>query len=447
MRLPLSLFFAALLAFMSALAQTPTPVARPLGDTLTIALQNLSLTTPGSHPFHVRMHIHDVTTDSDLATQADIEEFWMSPVLWKRTIITAGLRQTTVVNETGAHVENTGEYFPLWIRGFVTALFDPVPNLASWNQPGAELRSVMLSSGHLSAPCVIQQQRFGDNSQSIQASLCFFGGGELSYVDTADYSMEFNLFAEFHKKHVPYLYMSHQQPGHVMVGKIEKLEDFNKPSAFFIASPEAQSFDSLASIPLDQSQIKRLISVPPSINWPAVHRGKTDGAVTMFLSMDRTGKIREARVVTSDNRELNQTVLRFFKNQQCKVAASKGNPTQVVGALTVPFSTSSVPGEASPEQSTSLILPAAVQSGHKISGTNPNYPPDAKAQRISGSVYLQALISKDGTVAKIGVIDSPSPILTKASMDAVRTWKYTPYLLDGVPVSVDTTITVNFNFR
>jgi protein TonB len=140
-------------------------------------------------------------------------------------------------------------------------------------------------------------------------------------------------------------------------------------------------------------------------------------------------------------------VLRFFKNQQCKVAASKGNPTQVVGALTVPFSTSSVPGEASPEQSTSLILPAAVQSGHKISGTNPNYPPDAKAQRISGSVYLQALISKDGTVAKIGVIDSPSPILTKASMDAVRTWKYTPYLLDGVPVSVDTTITVNFNFR
>jgi protein TonB len=32
-------------------------------------------------------------------------------------------------------------------------------------------------------------------------------------------------------------------------------------------------------------------------------------------------------------------------------------------------------------------------------------------------------------------------------MDAVRTWKYTPYLLDGVPVSVDTTITVNFNFR
>ena len=167
----------------------------------------------------------------------------------------------------------------------------------------------------------------------------------------------------------------------------------------------------------------------------------------MFLSMDRTGKIREARVVASDNRELNQTALTLIRNQQGKTAASKGNPIQVVGALTVPFSTSSSPGETSTDQSTSLVLSAAVQAGHKIYGTNPNYPPDAKAQHISGSVYLQALIGKDGTITKIGVIDSPSPSLTKASMDAVRTWKYAPYLLDGVPVSIDTTITVNFNFR
>jgi TonB family protein len=446
MRLPLSPFFLAILVASPCLAQAPTPVTRPLGDTLTKAVEASSLTTPGSHPFHVRLHIHDAT-DIASTMQADIEEFWMSPVLWKRTVTAAGLQQTTIVNETGTHVETTGDYFPLWLRGFVTALFDPVPNLASWNRPGAELQSMKLASGQFSSQCLNQQQRVGDDSPSMAANICFFGNDILWNIDIPGYSMEFNKFMEFHKKHVASLYMSHQELGHFMVGKIEKLEDLNKPSIFFAASPASRSFDSLASISLDQPQLMRLVPAPVASNWPPVSEGKSDGKVTIFLSMDRTGKIRESRVVTSDNRELNSTALALLENLQGKTASVKGNPIQVVGALTIPFSTSTVAGGTLTEASKPLSVSGAVQSGHMISGTNPHYPPDVKAQGISGTVYLRAVIGKDGTVTQLGVIDSPAPSLTKVSIDAVRTWKFTPYLINGAPVTVDTTITVNFNIR
>jgi hypothetical protein len=74
--LPYSLLPLALLVAVPLLAQTPQTVSTPLGNALTIALQASSLTSAGSHPFHIRLHIHEVTDASSAtaaATQADIE--------------------------------------------------------------------------------------------------------------------------------------------------------------------------------------------------------------------------------------------------------------------------------------------------------------------------------------------------------------------------------------
>jgi protein TonB len=84
-----------------------------------------------------------------------------------------------------------------------------------------------------------------------------------------------------------------------------------------------------------------------------------------------------------------------------------------------------------------------VLQGNAISQPKPQYPPIARQARISGSVVLQATISKAGTIENLHVI-SGHPMLIQAAMDAVRQWKYKPYLLNGDPVEVDTQITVNF---
>jgi protein TonB len=84
-----------------------------------------------------------------------------------------------------------------------------------------------------------------------------------------------------------------------------------------------------------------------------------------------------------------------------------------------------------------------VMQGMVISKVPPIYPPDAKAARIQGSVVIAATIGKDGNLQSQQLI-SGHPMLAPAAMDAVKQWKYRPYLLNGQAVEVDTQMTVNF---
>jgi protein TonB len=84
-----------------------------------------------------------------------------------------------------------------------------------------------------------------------------------------------------------------------------------------------------------------------------------------------------------------------------------------------------------------------VTQGLIISKVQPVYPADARLARIQGNVILKALISETGDIANLDVL-SGHPMLVLAAMDAVKQWKYHPYLLQGKPVQVETQITVNF---
>ena len=85
-----------------------------------------------------------------------------------------------------------------------------------------------------------------------------------------------------------------------------------------------------------------------------------------------------------------------------------------------------------------------VLQGNAISQPKPVYPPIAKSARISGSVVLAATISKNGSIENLRLV-SGHPMLVPAAMDAVKQWRYRPYMLNGEPVEVETSITVNFN--
>lgn len=74
----------------------------------------------------------------------------------------------------------------------------------------------------------------------------------------------------------------------------------------------------------------------------------------------------------------------------------------------------------------------------------PTYPSLARAARIEGMVVLQAIISKQGTIENLKVV-SGHPMLVQAAIDAVREWRYRPYILNNEPVEVETQITVNFS--
>ena len=88
-------------------------------------------------------------------------------------------------------------------------------------------------------------------------------------------------------------------------------------------------------------------------------------------------------------------------------------------------------------------ISAGVADGMIIRKTAPVYPRFAQEAHITGKVVLKATITKQGTIEGVQVMSGPK-ILTPSAADAVKSWKYRPYLLDGQPVSVETTITVVF---
>jgi protein TonB len=91
-------------------------------------------------------------------------------------------------------------------------------------------------------------------------------------------------------------------------------------------------------------------------------------------------------------------------------------------------------------------ISGGVIAGNIITKTTPVYPPIARAAHQGGTVVLHAIISKAGTIESLTVISGPA-MLQGAALDAVKTWKYKPYLLNGEPTEVDTTIMVNFNLN
>ncbi len=88
-------------------------------------------------------------------------------------------------------------------------------------------------------------------------------------------------------------------------------------------------------------------------------------------------------------------------------------------------------------------ISSGVAQGLLVHQVTPRYPQQARQARVHGTVVLQAIIGKDGTVQNLHVVSGP-PMLLQAALDAVKQWRYKPYYLNGEPVEADTQINVNF---
>ncbi len=104
---------------------------------------------------------------------------------------------------------------------------------------------------------------------------------------------------------------------------------------------------------------------------------------------------------------------------------------------------SSAPPPPKPTTPKRIRLGGQVEAARLIFAPKPEYPPLAKMARIQGSVRLEAIISKDGTIQDLKVV-SGHPLLVKSAIEAVSRWRYQPTLLNGEPVEVVTEVDVNF---
>jgi len=98
------------------------------------------------------------------------------------------------------------------------------------------------------------------------------------------------------------------------------------------------------------------------------------------------------------------------------------------------------------EPKAALRVSSGTEAGMLVFHNIPQYPVIAKTMHAEGTVVLAATISKAGTIENLRVVSGPS-VLQQAALDAVKTWRYRPYLLDGQPVEVETNVEVIFRIQ
>jgi protein TonB len=90
-----------------------------------------------------------------------------------------------------------------------------------------------------------------------------------------------------------------------------------------------------------------------------------------------------------------------------------------------------------------IRVASRVVEANLIHDVPPQYPSEAGRERIEGTVVLLAVIGTDGAVKDVQLESGP-PLLAQAAIDAVKQWRYKPYFMNGVPVEIDSRITINF---
>jgi len=105
-----------------------------------------------------------------------------------------------------------------------------------------------------------------------------------------------------------------------------------------------------------------------------------------------------------------------------------------------------LPPPSPSEPAASVRVGGRIRPPNKIKDVKPVYPPIAQAARVEGMVIIEATIGPTGSVLEAKLLRS-IPLLDAAALEAVRQWEFTPTLLNGSPVAVVMTITVNFTLR
>ena len=334
---------ALLLTAVVCSGQRVTETSVPLGKALDHALEQSALTGTNGEPFHIKVHLSESTNPSS-PYRADIEEYWVSPKQWRRSIDTPEFKQMLIANGDQIGEQDTGDYFPLWLKSFITALFDPVPNADQWNKLDAKISQITLPNGQRSDACARMKFKVGTATVNNDAfaNVCFDGAGLLKFVGSPGYSMEFHEYQHFGKKMIARRYQDDPESGTELVANVVSLEKLKTPDAtLFSIGQSTPPEQRLQSVVVSQSTIERAAEGQPAITWPAVQSGKTTGLLSMYVSIDRQGHVREAYPLNSDNAGLQDAARDQLLKWKLKPMSASGVPVQAEAALTFRFETTS----------------------------------------------------------------------------------------------------------
>jgi len=398
-----------------------------IGQAADHAVQQSKLTLAGGAPFHLKAHITNAVANASLPKReywAEVEEFWVSPEKWRRTVQSAGFSQTLVANGGGVSEKLTGDYYPFWLHDLVTALFDPLPMVDQLKLMQGQLEIPQDSAK--SNSCVNMQFKAGiaPEQNNLGLAFCFGGkGGLLQAVITPGYKAQFDNYLPFKKKMVARTIKAEFAPGLVVTAKITELAELASPDEnLFTVDTATPSTEQMKTMQVTEDTARALALNTPAIVWPPVREGKTDGVMSVYVSIDRSGKVREVWPLASNNPELNDAAREQLLRWQYKPYTNGGN-SQMESVLTFAFTTrieNPVPvlSDAEARKLATHVVEAVVPAG--------------KARK--GSKFtLRVSVDQAGKLLAVQNQNNVAPALYAAGTAALKQWHFRPYINKGVP--------------
>ena len=237
--------------------------------------------------------------------------------------------------------------------------------------------------------------------------------------------------------------------------------------ALLVASQETAAPVEVPPTELQSFLIMRVAPVYP----PLARQARIQGTVVLKVIVNKAGEVRAAEPI-SGHPMLAPSAIAAVKQWRYIPYMKEGEPVEVTTTIQVHFQLANTPPASSddgahpgesgtpaqdggiagvvdaatkplPAPPQRVRVSAGVASGLLVSKVPPRYPEDAREARVQGTVVLKVNIDKEGNVYNTELI-SGHPLLAPAAIEAVRQWKYKPYLLNGAPVEVETHVQVNF---
>jgi TonB family protein len=177
---------------------------------------------------------------------------------------------------------------------------------------------------------------------------------------------------------------------------------------------------------------------------PLARQARIQGTVILKVVIDKSGNVYDVQLV-SGHPLLAPAAIDAVKQWKYKPYLLNGEPVEVETNVQVIFKLEGEPAPAAPQliqltpagtgpprEATPhrIRVSSGVAQGLLVSKVNPEYPPEACKQHVQGVVFLKVNIDKEGNVSNVKLIDG-HPLLSPSAIDAVKQWKYRPYLLNG----------------
>jgi hypothetical protein len=418
------LLLTSLFACFSAYSQAPSNVV-PADDAIRHALKTSSLTVDGT-PFHAELVI---SKPSDKASpyKGTVEVFWKNGSTYRTVIDSPAFQQLRIVNGDQVEEHNTGDFYPNWLREYLTALLNPLPRPELFlPRPG----NVVLGE-HMNT-CMTHDDRPGGITNQLTWAILCIQGSEPSIASYMDFtsSVELKDFQHFGKnKLIARTYQRYFEDNSPVVGKLVVVEPLRDQDAASLAIAKPTPIaERIATTFVSTLKEESLIDVADTSPWPPIRDGRTEGYMIVYPITDRSGQVREAHKHNSDNAELEDAGVARALHYKFKPLLVDGIPQQMEMPLVLHFSSH-------------IEDPRPVVTGTEISKyatgcSKPNLPGDLAP---TGTVFhIRYLIGEEGKVYEENFPETnnkpgiPNDLVNPA-WGSLASCKFKPYIRDGKP--------------